>query len=1309
MSMPRLVPMLVPAIVGLSFVPLFGVVEAPPPPDVLIGGVVPSLSGGDPARARLYDNTAVCTVSVQAIALGGQPPNPMSVLDWFTTAGGNVTGFDLFVLNGASSPQNLTLQFYHGTNAHAFGDADPGAFFRTLGAPFISPIPPWDDPATGRPGVIRVSVDYVTLVYRLTGLSVDPATGQTIETPLNGVSGEFLGETIGRLPFSLPPGPVGVNVRLGGEPSVCNGGDPQAGPVLARGGSGNEDGLHLIGIYSTTGPANCSPPEYPQICDDPGWVPFENVTCDADADCAAIFGLGVPCLDTGVCAEQRSVPCTGGDFCVLDLPHYGVALTLFAGPDDDEDGNNEIDTADAIDLDAPDPCTSGLVTVQGFLGDNGQPNGPPTAVDFFDCDNNGVVDFADFGCFQRCFGPNPSDACRIHDQDQDQDVDLNDFQTFLTCADDPGLPECSGELPPLIVPLQDVDIFAVGNLSAGHVLSALVEGETSPVTGPLWDPYLRLFADTGAGVEELAFCDDYYRFALDAFMTTEVPPGVNTVFVAISSEANAVYDPQDPASIAPLDPVDAGGYALTVAVTDPACVQDDGGGGLFDCHETRHEPDDWFAAADAQGAIAHTILVGAVGDGAFAELGQDFDLYRIELDGDPLPLTQNTRSLTAQVKDVPGFGFQTTIDLAMALYGADGELIAVGDQSARGGSFDQTRPLLGVNVCGSDVSPPTCENPSSDPGVYYLAVFGTDRVTFDENGAPLDVAIPPSILSFPHGDGVGCTNACDIRPTLPGRVNRPGPPLVGRDPPQPNLPPNSATLQCYRIVISTSAMLLEPNGLDVCESSSNGDDSIPDACGALDIVADRLGGAPIMVRTLGNGRFGGQQGDVDFYELFAQPGQLVSLNISDSIPPGNADNRVRSYLAWYLGDGCTFALHDYSLEHFDPDVFILDNISDELAATVVGTVPDDGDGAVYAMVGVDAGNLDPAESTPFDALHPGMTLSRRFQTNVMTPRPYRMAVAFMDPVGFVDTPRRMFAAVHRGLDDHHAEPFVGDPAQSTCERFPPVLEIDPATGGTLAVLDGAPFFDTCRAPDPTCQMAPDGCPLGVTANPAIAYDGVTLFVTVERCTGGPPPCASIDHQLFRINPDLSPGDDGFVNPAGEIELDNPSDALISGMVEVGGFLWSLDATSNRIRFWDKDLPPNASNGGESADLTLLSGSDPSQTDFDDLSGDVGTDGVSLYVGCFHEGSSIGICVFSAELTPDGHDADFTFIGVVEDPLTNEMLIPGPRLGGLDFLDPGVMVTADRNGPVVQHWDMSPDTVRAFEMPLGILVDRVSIR
>ncbi len=1238
--------------------------------------------GGEPGRPRLYDNTDICTPNLHWLALGGKPPAPMYLRDWFTTVGGEVRGFDLYLINGGAIVDvRFELRFYEGTDQDSMGTILPEVLFRTSGGPALDRIPSWIDPSTGEPGLMRVSVDYDAQTYNVVGLYEDPpGSGKMSEQQISDVD-QPIGTALGRRAFSLPSGKVGVEVRIIDEVSICDGGDPKAGPVLAGGGAGNEDGMHIVG--ASTG---CDPPEYSLVCDDFGWDPTQNDVC------------------------------TGGDLCALDLPRYGIALTLYTGPNEDKGGNNEIDTADPVTVGPPDPCTSGLVTVNGFIGDNGQPIASDP-VRFFDCDKDDSVDFADFACLQRCFGSDVPSACRVHDHDANGDVDLDDFQAFLLCSDDPTGMDCVGEIPPAIEPLRDVDIYRVTGLVSGQVLSAFVEGQADGDAVPLWDPYLRVFVETVSGVVEMARCDDYYRFNLDALQTLEVPAGVDTVYIGVSSAANAGYDPQDPTSIVVVGNDDAGGYALSVAVTDPACVTDDGSGGHFDCYETKHEPDDTLADADAIGPTASTIIVGAIGDGAFTGLGQDIDIYRIELDDDPLAQTAGVMSITATVKNLVGQGFQTAFDLALALYDSDGNLIATGDQSSELGGLDQTRPKLGANVCGSDVVD-CATNPSPEPGVYYLVIFGTDRVAFDQDGSPLPVAIPPTVLNFPHAADAGCTNDCDIRPTLGGRVNRPGAPLEGRVPPNPNSPPNGPTLQCYRIQISTCT-----NGSPFCQGFTlpqggpadvdelegpNGNDSIPDASTSI-VPGDRLADAPVELRVLGNGPYARFSGDVDFYAVPADAGQIVSLNIADNLqPPGNSDNRVRSYLAIFGPDGCPFALEDYALERYDSNFFVLDNISDELAATVVSEVPESGTGIAFPMVAIDAGSLDPAENTPFDAFTPGTTLSRRFETQIQQARRYDIAITVMDPVVPLADGLRMFAVTHRGIDEMHTEPFVAHPPDGGRDNYPPILELDPWTGETLALLDGGQFFATWREPMGICTN-PDGCPQAVSSNPVLAFDGQSLYVSVERCVSGPTSCGSLSHPLFRINPDLHPGTLGFVTVVGNIE-GLAFDAALKGLAESGDLLYAFDTETNTIRYWAKDSAPSIGNGGASDDLTLLSGTDSQETEFDNLDGDLGTDGVSVYAGCSLDGSSIGVCVFDVIVSPDGTDVVFTFAGVVDDPLTNDGLVPGPRLGGLDLIHaPSVMITSDRNGPIVQYWEMTSDRVRALELPRGFVIDRHTAR
>ncbi len=1474
-----------------------------------------------PDCPKLYNNTDICTITTQALPVGGKTPDGMALRDYFLTNGGTLSGFDIFVMNGKTEilnhggtleqlDQPLQMQFYTGTDTRFLGDSlGPAGLFRTLGGPSISKIPVWFDPntttcsddglacdqndagacdgdpslCTGVAGLIRVSVDYINQTYNLVGLYEDPpGSGNTVEEQLNPLN-QFLGTSPGRLPITLPAGKIGLDVKLSGEFSICNQGDPKAGFVLAGGGPGNEDGLHVIAEHGDSPASLCIPNEWPLICNGADWTPFETFACpEGDADCVAVFGAGALC-DEGLCVDTFPQPCGGGDVCNFDRPFNGLALVLYVGPNSDEladeNGNNDIAAADM--LAAPAAGTGEITKITGFVGDNGTPIGAGTSFPAYDHGEpgDGDVDLLDWRHLQICFGRTDFDvpgepSCAVHDRDNDDVIDVDEFDGFSDCftgdvsdpnftANDPLL--CSGEIPPPPLLLQDVDIYRINGVNAGDVVAIRVEGSKSGSFSPLWDPYLRVFDGSGDQIPfangEGGESDDFEPSSLDAFTTVVVPAGSSSIFAGISTSgqiqeltaptcstgADCVaagvtgtcaggdndgldcnfdsqcpgcddgkggfidcpcqgscgvavegvcdllctddadcasifgagatcgrmepgecdlrlwYDPTDASTIPVIGAgADAGAYTMSIARTDPNAVTDSHSAGGFTCYVTRHEPDDTMAQADLIGPINNNgnpgPIVGAIGDGPFSRLGQDIDIYRIELDGDPLLQTTNTQSISVSVSGITGGGYQTVLDLSLALYNSDGELIATGDQASRQGGFDQTRPQLGANVCGSASPFPEpgeegCQNRSTVPGLYYLAIFGTDRAAWDEDGDALRTPPPPSLLNFPHGPDVAATQNSDLRPVVGGRVNLPGPALDGREAPSPNTFPNGEfidlggntggdpgdpRLQCYRIAISTC-----PNGSPFCagqplpqtgqsdvdeQAGANGNDSIPNASSTV-AAADRLsnidsqsGNSMNQVRVLGNGHFGGFQGDVDFYEVSASPGDIVSLNIADNVqPPGNSNNITRSHVALYDADGFIFADHAYSLERYDPNVFITDQTSDELAANVTGVVPTQtGAGnsisTVYAMVGIDNGNLEISENTPFDAAFAGTTLSRRFETNTLRARPYDVGIAVLSPLS-ASVQERVFVIARRGLDGQHTEPFVDNPPDADRASYPPILELDPNSGSVIGVLEpSSSFYAVFRRTSIACGL-PDGCPPAVSAKPAIAYDGSHIFLTVEKCVDTN--CATLTHPFFKLDPTLPSDAPGFVLPITGNIADLNGNAVITGMVEINGYLYALDSHSeavpgeddlviNVLRFWDKDVVPNATVGGTSSDLVLLSGTDIDETDFDDVDGDIGTDGTNLFVGCSLMGESVGVCEFGIDLAPDGQSVALTFLGTREDPITNDELIPGPRLGGIDFLSSGNMMVSDSNGTIIEYMNASGD-VEVVELPREFLIERITAR
>lgn len=591
-------------------------------------------------------------------------------------------------------------------------------------------------------------------------------------------------------------------------------------------------------------------------------------------------------------------------------------------------------------------------------------------------------------------------------------------------------------------------------------------------------------------------------------------------------------------------------------------------------------------------------------------------------------------------------------------------------------------------------------------GVYYLAIFGTDRGLFDEDGDPIFPAAPPSMLNFPHGPDLTGTRHSDLTPVLGGRVNRPASRLTGRVPPT-DPPPSSATFQCYRLIVLPSQSRLTGDGPDdpAEQTAPCGNDSIPDASPVM-LVADRLSAAEPMFQYLGNGPFGVAQGDVDFYGVAADPGQLVVVNIADTEQPPMTDHPVRSYLALFDAQGRLFADHELSMERFYdiPDV-LNDGIADEMAATLAATVPPDVGNDIYVMVGIDNGNLLTRENAPFDPFQPGTTLSRRFETKNWQAREYALGVAVLDSPPDIGMGHRLFVVPQRGFDDHHTSCNLGinPPTDDSC--FPPMMELDPHTGDVIRVLQGQPTFGTIRALDDQFAQTPGR----QSNNPLVAFDGAHLYVSVEQCVDALGFfCFQVDRPLFRVDPDIEPGQPGFAAFVGKI-TGYPVDDVLTGMTELGENLYALVEYANAFRYWNKSMPPTAINGGTLAPAIP----DPANVDFrwDDLDGDIASDATDLYVPCTYQGQERGICIFR----PDPVAGTIAQIGKLTDPVTNPRFTPGPRLGGVGALA-GTVITSDRFGPVVQFWTQwsaadpqVPGAVTAMELPRGFVVRRLSIR
>ena len=252
-----------------------------------------------------------------------------------------------------------------------------------------------------------------------------------------------------------------------------------------------------------------------------------------------------------------------------------------------------------------------------------------------------------------------------------------------------------------------------------------------------------------------------------------------------------------------------------------------------------------------------------------------------------------------------------------------------------------------------------------------------------------------------------------------------------------------------------------------------------------------------------------------------------------------------------------------------------------------------------------------------------------------------------------------------------------------------------ALGGEGA-LDGGLYFDTF-------QQYPPGYR---STNPIIAYDGELLWISVDEIHNSG---ERLDHHYFVVDPDS-----GEIQGLGEL-LGLANNRLLSGMVEIDGTLYALDTAeivilglpdlenTDLLLSWDKedefgDPIPNP--GAVSVPLLAPQGQ------FDDVDGDLGTDGTYLFVDCFAEGFSVGICKF---------ETNGEFVEIIPNHVSNPNLIPGPRLGGLDIVydadrDLEVLIGADRNGLIVEMADLADgSSLGGYETPHEFQIIRASIR
>lgn len=1255
---------------------------------------------GGISRAKLYSNVEVCTVNPPSLNVGGLPPNPLSVRDWFITGGGEVTGFDLYAVNGSptSSIATIAVSFFTGTDEANFGtplldDEGQAVAFQTISMPFLPNLTARFD-QQGRPAIQRISVDYQAQTYTITDLS----TGELVA--------EF--ENIDREGFTVPAGKLGVQVRLGGERSVCQEfGDKTIGVVMAGGGTGNVDGVHIFDIENNSA---CDAPDsgsdqFDRLCRI-GWRPLDG--------------------------DDNRIPCDGGNVCSLDRPYNGIALTLYVGPGEGGIGNNTIGFANTINFPpdtsngAPDDdtCVGAPATVTGFLGDN-----PDVGSPLFDAQPDGEISLLDWGVLQDCFGAGGDTGCGVFDSDNDDDVTLADFSDFQTCQADNSNPICGS----FATQFQDVDIYRV-NAAAGEVVQVHVVAQSSPLLGPPSDPLLRILDQNGA---ELERSDDFARGTLDAYTTAVVPAGQSTLFLAVSSATNSIYDPTDFSTVMPIDLDDVGGYELTVRRTNPNC--DSASNDTIECCNIfaqctgpETEPNDTISDADAIGSVRSRFFTGTLGNGAFAENGQDFDLYKIVFgnvcdEGTPnagQPCTPSTTpcgpgSVESDCDDVTAFedfrqtmtvlidsevalGYETIYDTAIALYDSTGRLVAIGDQSARPqiDGNDQSRGQLAANIEGPDPK-------TGADGVYYLAVFGTDRGLYNDNCGFLTRPIPPTIFNPPHSNELAGTEEAELTPIVGGRVNLPTDRLLGcLTEEQVDDGEEAERYQCYQISISTSSgQLSQQAPSDPTETASpNGNDSISGTDPTPLSASDRLGTQVEPAQAvLGNGRFGAWQGDVDFYRIDGLvPGQLISANIGDrQIQPENHD--VRSYLAFFDQNGFVFADQDYSLERSNGS----GGIKDEISGTLVATIPN-GITTAFLMVGIDAGRLDLQENTPFDARRAGTTQSRRFGTNVTLARRYNLSVTVMPQVqaSAAGGNERMFATTRRGVDGNHTEVWVVNSTDERLTSHPPFLELNPTTGEVIRVLDLRPIVVPYRNPAVGDADFPTNLRrvLKVTSNPVIAYDGETLFIAPETCGGanGGNNCTNISRPLFMVDPDAAGS--AAATPFGTIE-NLSSNARLSGMVELNGILYALDTANQEIRFWDKTFQATNFNGSRFDELGDGGGA------FDTLFGDMTSDGTHIMMSCSLTAgntTTAGICRFLPTIEANLADSTLQFVDMLADPVTNHQIEPGPRIGGIEYIN-GEIVASDLNGPLVTKWNVNADTVQGIELPREFFIERITAR
>jgi hypothetical protein len=110
-------------------------------------------------------------------------------------------------------------------------------------------------------------------------------------------------------------------------------------------------------------------------------------------------------------------------------------------------------------------------------------------------------------------------------------------------------------------------------------------------------------------------------------------------------------------------------------------------------------------------------------------------------------------------------------------------------------------------------------------------------------------------------------------------------------------------------------------------------------------------------------------------------------------------------------------------------------------------------------------------------------------------------------------------------------------------------------------------------------------------------------------------------------------------------------------------------------------------------------------EFDYVSGDLATDGTFIYMDCFLDDLSVGICKFDTNGNLQ--------LPILPNHVSNVNVIPGPRLGGLDIVydhdrNIQVVVGADKHGVIMEMADLSDgSTLGGFVMPREFQVIRLA--